>query len=356
MIEGDFEIASPPGGSHYPANDKTPKGTKMTGLKISHLLRCGVLVLAGMTLASGANAETLRLAHASSSKSLIQDAVKMFADKLSTESKGELTIQIFPDGQLGDEGPIAEGVGAGSIDIGLGGVADSIDPKLNVVTLPFLFTDAKAAHTFLDGPVGKKVFDTGGDNGFKMLGALDSGFRQFATVEKSIATPEDIKGLKLRTPPNPVILATIEQLGALPQSIPFGEVYTSLQSHVVDGVEPEIRDFADQKWYESAKYLSVSNYIWTPNYWFMNKERYDALSDANKAALAKAIDETTIWYRGKLDEVYAQVIEQLKGKGVTVTTVETGPFRSMVDPVYKQFGAEWGEDFVTDVRAAAAGK
>lgn len=323
---------------------------------ISYLLRCGALAVATLALAGTANAETLRFAHASSSNSLIQEAVTHFAEKLSAESKGELTVQIFPDGQLGDEGPIADGVGSGSIDIGLGGVADAIDPKLNVVTLPFLFTDAKAAHDFLDGPLGKKVFETGGDNGYKMLGALDSGFRQFATVGKSIATPDDLKGLKLRTPPNPVILATIEQLGALPQSIPFGEVYTSLQSHVVDGVEPEIRDFSDQKWYESAKYLSVSNYIWTPNYWFMNKDRFDALSDANKAALAKAVEETTVWYRGRLDEVYAQVIDDLKGKGVNVTTVDTAPFRAMVDPVYAKFGAEWGEDFVTSVRAAAAGK
>ncbi|MGH0347931.1 TRAP transporter substrate-binding protein [Sinorhizobium meliloti] len=317
-----------------------------------------VSVVAGVLAlwANSANAETLRLAHASSSKSLIQEAVVMFADTVAQESKKGLNVQIFPDGQLGDEGPIADGVGSGSIDIGLGGVADAIDPKLNVVTLPFLFSDAKAAHAFLDGPVGKKVFDTGADNGFKMLGALDSGFRQFATVSKSIATPEDMKGLKLRTPPNPVILATIEQLGALPQSLPFGEVYTSLQSHVVDGVEPEIRDFADQKWYESAKFLSVSNYIWTPNFWFMNKDRFDGLSPENQAAVLKAVDETTIWYRGKLDEVYAKVIEDLKSKGVTVTTVDTAPFRAMVDPVYAKFGAEWGDELVRSVRTAAAGK
>lgn len=324
----------------------------------SHAGRLSMSTIAGILLlcTGQANAETLRLAHASSSKSLIQEAVVMFADKLAAETKDGLTVQIFPDGQLGDEGPIADGVGSGSIDIGLGGVADAIDPKLNVVTLPFLFSDAKAAHTFLDGPVGKKVFDTGGDNGFKMLGALDSGFRQFATVSKSIATPEDMKGLKLRTPPNPVILATIEQLGALPQSLPFGEVYTSLQSHVVDGVEPEIRDFSDQKWYESAKFLSVSNYIWTPNYWFMNKARFDALSPEYQAALTKAVEETTAWYRGQLDEVYAKVIEDLKSKGVTVTTVETTPFRAMVDPVYVKFGAEWGDELVSSVRAVAAGQ
>ncbi|CZT36904.1 TRAP transporter substrate-binding protein [Rhizobium sp. 9140] len=325
---------------------------------LAHAYHLSTSAMAGLLVlcVGSASAETLRLAHASSSKSLIQEAVVMFADTLAKETRDGLTVQIFPDGQLGDEGPIADGVGSGSIDIGLGGVADAIDPKLNVVTLPFLFSDAKAAHAFLDGPVGNKVFDTGADNGFKMLGALDSGFRQFATVSTSIATPADMKGLKLRTPPNPVILSTIEQLGALPQSLPFGEVYTSLQSHVVDGVEPEIRDFADQKWYESAKFLSVSNYIWTPNYWFMNKERFDGLSPENQAAVLKAVDVTTSWYRGRLDDVYAKVIEDLKSKGVTVTTVDAGPFRAMVDPVYAKFGAEWGADFVSSVRTAAAGQ
>jgi tripartite ATP-independent transporter DctP family solute receptor len=319
------------------------------------VLSASLFSLAAIMPIGGAHAETvLRLAHASSSSSLINEAVTKFADEVKAKSGGDLTVQIFPDGQLGDEGPIADGVGAGSIDIGLGGVVDQIDPKLNVVTLPFLFADAKAAHAFLDGPVGKSVFDTGGDRGYHMLGALDSGFRQFANSARPIKTPADISGLKLRTPPNPVILATIKQLGALPQSIPFGEVYTSLQSKVVDGVEPEMRDFYDQKWYESAKYLSVSNYIWTPNYWYMNKERYDALSEDQRKVLDSAVADTTEWYRGRLDAVYADVRAKLAEKGVEINDVEGAPFRALVDPVYEQFGTEWGADFVSKVRKAAS--
>lgn len=299
---------------------------------------------------------TLKLAHASSASSLINKAAEMFAEKVKAGSGGSLEVRIYPDAQLGDEGPIADGVGAGSIDIGLGGVADAIDPKLNVVTLPFLFADAKAAHAFLDGPMGRQVFATGGDNGFHMLGALDSGFRQFATIDKQIVVPADIEGVKLRTPPNPVILATMKALGALPQSIPFSEVYTALQSHVVDGVEPELRDFYDQKWYEIVKHVSMSNYIWTPNYWFMNKDRYDGLTDAERAAIDKAVAETTVWYRAELDGVYDGVIADLKGKGVEIAPVDAAPFRAKVDPVYAQFGEEWGTDFVDAVRKAAAGQ
>lgn len=302
-----------------------------------------------------ANAETLRLAHESSSGSLIQKAAEFFAQKVAEKSGGNLDVAIFPDGQLGDEAAIADGVGAGSIDIGLGGVADAIDPRLNVVTLPFLFKDLDAVHAFLDGPVGQEVFATGGANGFHMLGALDSGFRQFALTKGPVTTPADLAGVKVRTPPNPVLLATMNALGALAQSIPFGEVYTSLQSGVVDGVEPEMRDFQDQKWFEVTPYISIANYVWTPNFWFINAARYDGLDVAEKTAIDAAAAETIAWYRSELGATYDKVLKDLEAAGVKVNVVEQEPFREMVGPVYDQFGKEWGAEFVAKVRAATQG-
>ncbi|MQT15497.1 TRAP transporter substrate-binding protein [Segnochrobactrum spirostomi] len=314
-------------------------------------------LLAGLAMAwlatTGANAETtLRLAHASSPDSLINEAVERFAEEVKSATKGEVVVQIFPNGQLGDEGPIADGVGAGSIDIGLGGAIDAIDPRLNVLSLPFLFKDADAVHAFLDSAEGQKIQHFGTDRGYLMLGVLDSGFRQFAT-NKSIETPADLAGLKIRTPPNPVILATMKQLGALAESIPFGQVYTALQSHVVAAVEPEIRDYYDSKWYEVANHLSISNYIWTANWWYMNKERFDALTPDQQAAITKAATDTVVWYRSALGDVYAETEKTLKAKGVTITTVDTTPFKALVQPVYGEFSKEWGADLVTSVQKAA---
>ncbi|MCW6506712.1 TRAP transporter substrate-binding protein [Lichenifustis flavocetrariae] len=296
---------------------------------------------------------TLRLAHASSEDSLIDQAVRRFADELNQATNGQLTIQDFPNGQLGDEGPIAEGVGAGSIDIGLGGVVDGIDPKLNVLALPFLFDDLANVHGFLDGPEGQKLKALGQDKGFVLLGFLDSGFRDFANSRRPIKAPADLAGLKLRTPPIPVILDTLKALGALPQAIPFGQVYTALQSHVVDGVEPEMRDFQDQKWYEAAKYLTISNYIWTANFWYINKDRYDALPAEQRKALDTSAADTVTWYRGQLDSTYARVIAELKSKGVEVNTVDKGPFQTAVASVYAKYGQVWGKPFVEEVTAAA---
>lgn len=317
------------------------------------IMASGVICLSSLW-ASTADAETiLRLAHASAPESLINQAVQKFADEVSDISKGSIKVQIFPNAQLGDEGPIADGVGAGAIDIGLGGAVDAIDPRLNVLSLPFLFKDADNVHKFLDSDEGQKVQHLGEDRGYLMLGVLDSGFRQFAT-NKAIETPADLAGVKIRTPPNPVILATMKQLGALAESIPFGQVYTALQSHVVAAVEPEMRDYYDSKWYEVAKNLSISNYIWTANWWYMNKDKFESLGPEEQAAVKKSALDTVVWYRGELSKTYADTQKKLEDKGVKVTTVNTEPFAALVAPVYAQFSTEWGADLVSAVKQAAA--
>jgi tripartite ATP-independent transporter DctP family solute receptor len=309
--------------------------------------------ISGLVATSALAETTLRLAHASSTDSLINKAVERFAAEVKAESKGSLAVQIFPNGQLGDEGPIADGVGAGAIDIGLGGSIDAIDPRLNVLSLPFLFKDATNVHTFLDSKQGQIVQHFGGERGYLMLGALDSGFRQFAT-SKAIEKPADLAGVKIRTPPNPVILATMKQFGALAESIPFGQVYTALQSHVVAAVEPEMRDYYDSKWYEVAKHLTISNYIWTANWWFMNKDRFDGLTAEEQVAVRKSATDTVAWYRNELSKTYAETQASLESKGVTVTKVDTAPFAQMVKPVYAQFAKEWGADLVSAVEKSAA--
>lgn len=327
---------------------------------LPRLYRSVRVALAGLALASlgghAVAADTLRLAHASSSESLINQAMTRFGEQVEHATHGQLRVQVYPDGQLGDEAPIVDSVGAGAIDIGLGGAVDGIEPKLNALSLPFLFKDAAAVHAYLDSPAGQALLGLGEAHGFKMLGALDSGFRQFANSKHPVAKPADLAGLKIRTPPNPVILATIKQLGALGQSIPFGEVYTSLQSGVVDGVEPELRDFNDQKWYEVAKFVSMANYIWSANFWFINKDKYDALPAEERQALDAAAADTTVWYRAQLDSVYNQIEASMKGHGVQFNTVDSAAFQGLVGPVYEQFGKEWGQDFVATLRKNAQGQ
>lgn len=299
-------------------------------------------------------AVSLRVAHSSPDKSLIQDALLKFKADVEAKTSGACEIQIFANAVLGDEGPVAEAVGAGSIDMGLGGVVDAIDPRLSVVSLPFLFKDFAAVHRVLDGPIGGELAAMAEPRGYSILGVLDSGFRSFTNNKKPIVTPEDLKGLKVRCPPIPVAIETMKAFGALAQSIPYGEVYTALQSGVVDGAEPELRDFYDAKWFEVQKYLSISNYMWMANYWFMNKAKLDGLDAGVRDAILAAAKDTQAWYREGIVKVYEGVIADLQKAGIQVNTVDTAPFIKLAEPVYEIFAKEYGAELVKKVRAAAA--
>lgn len=299
-------------------------------------------------------ATTLKVAHASPEDSLIQQGLLKFKADVEKATGGSVKVSIFANGLLGDEGPVCEAVGDGSIDMGLGGVVDAIDPRLNVVSLPFLFDSFAKVHTVLDGPAGTEILKMGAGKGYVVLGALDSGFRSFTNSKHPIEKPADMAGLKMRTPPIPVAIETIKALGALPQAIPYGEVYTSLQSGVVDGAEPELRDFYDAKWYEGQKYLSLSNYMWMANWWYANKAKLDSLSPDERKAVLDAAKATQAWYRNAIGDSYAGVIAKLKEKGVLVNAVDTAPFAAMVGPVYDTFSKEYGADLVKAVRDAAS--
>lgn len=298
-------------------------------------------------------ATTLKVAHASPEESLIQKALLRFKAEVEKQSGGSIKVSLFANGLLGDEGPVNEAVGDGSIDMGLGGVVDAIDPRLNVVSLPFLFDSFTQVHAVLDGPIGAELKAMAPPRGYEILGFLDSGFRSFTNNRLPITKPADMADLKMRCPPIPVIIETVKVLGALPQAIPYGEVYTSLQSGVVDGAEPELRDFYDAKWYEVQKYLSLSNYIWTANYWYANKAKMDGLSESDQAVVRKAAANTQAWYRGEIGNVYASLIATLGEKGLKINQVDTAPFKAMVGPVYETFSKEYGAALVSGVREAA---
>lgn len=318
------------------------------------LSRCA-LIAAGLvlSLASSVSAETLRIAHSSPDQSLINEAMEKFKAELEAKTNGEISVEIYPNGLLGDEGPVAEAVGDGSIDMGLGGVIDSIDPRLSVISLPFLFTDFNDVHAVLDGPFGEELYKMAEPRGYKIVGVLDSGFRSFTNNVHPINTPDDFKGLKLRVPPIPVALETVKAFGALPQTVPYGETYMALQSGAVDGAEPELRDFVDAKWSEVQKYLSVSNYMWMANYWFMNGERFNSLSPEHQAALTETARDVQTWYRAQLNDTYAKLLTELAEQGVEINTVDTAPFVELAEPVYEMFSKEYGADLVKAVREAA---
>ena len=183
-------------------------------------------------------------------------AAEEFAKKVAQKTGNAVQIDLFPAGQLGNDPKVMEGVKLGTIDMGMTGnpFFTSFSPELNVFDLPYLFRDFDHVYKVLDGPIGAEMRLHLEKHGFKVLGGLEIGFRNVTNNKRPIKTPDDLKGLKLRTTPNPAHLQAFRLLGADPVPMPFTEVYLALKTGAVDGQENPIAHIYASKFHEVQKY------------------------------------------------------------------------------------------------------
>ena len=183
---------------------------------------------------------TLKLATVTPTKHAYNDGAREFARLVKEGTNGEVVIKVYPGGQLGKgERELVEGMQMGIIDIAVTstGPLSNFSPDMGVVDLPFLFLSNEHVDKVLDGPVGRKLLDGLEKANLKGLAFMENGFRNFTNSARPLEKPEDLKGLKFRTMENPVHLASVRSLGAQAVPMSWGEVYTSLQTGVIDGQE-----------------------------------------------------------------------------------------------------------------------
>ncbi|MCP4666858.1 MAG: DctP family TRAP transporter solute-binding subunit, partial [Deltaproteobacteria bacterium] len=182
-------------------------------------------------------------------------------------TRGEVIIKVYAAGQLGKgERELLEGLQLGTIQLAVTatGPVSNFSPNMGVVDLPFLFKDHGHVDKVLDGPVGRELLDELEPLGMKGLAFFENGFRNFTNSRRPLAKPEDFKGLKFRTMENPVHLASVRQLGAQAVPMSWGEVYTSLQTKVIDGQENPIAIIHAFKLSEVQKYVSLTGHFYSP--------------------------------------------------------------------------------------------
>ena len=216
-----------------------------------------------MTLAQGAYAaQTLRLAHTAATSHAHHEAATLFAKNVTERTKGEVKVEVYPSGELGDQPALAEQVTMMALDmavVSLGNMA-MYSKKLNAMTAPFLFADYDQAHQTIDNFVmgwmneGLKSHDSLG------LSMFDYGFRQTTTKGVVINSAEDLKGLKIRVPPSTGLLAAFDAVGANTQKIAYSELYTSLKQGVVVGQENPVFTILADSLYETQDQLAMTNH------------------------------------------------------------------------------------------------
>ncbi len=298
----------------------------------------------------GENKESvvLKLGHGTSKDSLYHAGSKKFKELVEEKTNGQVEVQLFSDGQLGHDKDLIQGMKMGSIQMGMIGVEPltNVAPKLKAIGLPYLFNDRETAYKVLDGELGKEMVENlPEDQGVRVLGYFENGFRNVTNSKREITNPEDLEGLKLRTPNSEVSLAIFEALGANPTPMAFGELYTALEQGTVDGQENPLALIYSSKFYEVQNYISLTEHMYSPMVLTISEKTWSELSSENQKIIQEAANQAKKYERKLSAEQEQELITKLKEEGVTINEPEKKPFIEATKSVHEKFAEDIGKDF-----------
>lgn len=291
----------------------------------------------------------------SEDRSLTKGLVK-FGELVESKTNGSIKVEVYPNGQLGGDREVFESLQFGSIQgttMSTGPIAQFV-PKFNVFDLPFLFPNSEVAYEVLDGKIGSDLLAELESQNVIGLNYWENGFRHLTNGVKEVKTPEDVKGLKIRTLENDLHMDIWSELGANPTPMAFTELFAGLQQGVVDGQENPVGNVTANKFYEVQKYLSKTGHVYNASPFLISKDFWNTLSDEEKKAVQEAADEARDHQRELNQKEDEDGYKFLTENGMTVTDItdeEKEVFLEKVKPVYEKYSASIGEEFVDELLA-----
>jgi tripartite ATP-independent transporter DctP family solute receptor len=267
---------------------------------------------------------------------------KEFADRIEKESNGRVVFQIFPSNQLGSDTDMLSQVRSGAIEFFTlsGLILSTLVPVASINGIGFAFSDYDAVWKAMDGDLGAHVRGEIGKSGLVAMDRIwDNGFRQITTSTKPIATPADLKGFKIRVPVSPLWTSMFKAFDASPASINFAEVYSALQTKIVEGQENPLAVISTAKLYEVQKYCSMTNHMWDGFWMLANKRAWDKLPPDLQAIVARNWNAAAIAERADTAKLNANLQADLAKQGLVFNQPKPDEFR---DTLRKAgFYAEW---------------
>ncbi len=270
-------------------------------------------------------------------------AVELFKRIVEEKSEGKVKVEIYPNNQLGNQRDVVEGIQLGTIQMSnIASVLAGFVPELNIFELPFLFENKDHFYAVLDSKIGDSLEPAFEKRGFHLLGYFDAGVRHVMTVDGPVHSIRDLKGLKIRTMENPLHLAAFKAFGANPMPMAYGELYTALEQHVIDGAEAANTNYLSKKFYEPAPQWAMVGWIHLIETVIMSRYFYDRLPLEHQKIIDEAalemIQKERQWYSESEDEALLQLVEE----GVKVTRPDRRPFVKASQKVYKEWADRVG--------------
>jgi tripartite ATP-independent transporter DctP family solute receptor len=304
-------------------------------------------VLALLLTAAVAQEITLRAADNQPEDYPTVQGLYFMADYIEAATDGRIVMEVFPGGQLGDERSTIEQVQLGVIDIvrtSTSPVGEFYEP-MGVYSLPYIFRSETHMWKVVNGPIGRELLDGLMESDLVGLAYYDSGSRNFYTTDTPIREAADLEGLRMRTQQSQVVLDMMEALGAEPVPMAFEEVYSSLQTGVIDGAENNFPSYGPfgVRHYEVAPYFTLDGHARVPEVVMISQSTWDGLSaeDQNivrEAALASVPVQAALW-----DDLSGESREAVVEAGSEIISVDTSEFQAAMDPLYEEYGAAFGD-------------
>lgn len=267
-----------------------------------------------------------------------------FQSNLKATTNGAVNVTYFANNMLGKESDIVQQVRLGAVDMMVSGTSiwSTLAPEIGVLDLGYLFVDNAHAGRALDGKAGEILTEMLLKKAnVKALGyGFSLGARNVYT-KHLLKTPEDLHGVKTRVLPVPNFVATLKAMGAAAVPMPFGEIYSGLQMGVIDGIEQDAPTVLAGKFYEVAKFCTLTQHIYNPIVATINKNSFDRIPPELQALVVKAAAEATQYERKQAAETETRAFAELKKLGVTVTPTDREYFAKAVKPVWADFAKQY---------------
>ncbi len=283
-------------------------------------------------------------------------ATENLGKKLETATNGRLSVRMYPSMQLGGEKETIEQTQIGAIQllrVSAGTVGPIVD-DINVVNMPFLFRNMAHAEQMMDGPIGQELLDkitADANAGLVALCWMNAGARSLYNTKRPIKSIEDIKGLKFRVIGNPIFIDMMNALGGNGVAMGYDQVFSALQTGVIDGAENNPPSYVFSNHYTAAKYFSLTEHLIIPEVLVFSKKAWATLSADDQALIKKFAREAQLEERVLWNKYEQEAMEKAKAAGCQITEIaDKGPFQSAVNPVWKKYGPKY-QDMINRILA-----
>lgn len=292
----------------------------------------------------------MKLGHVQNESDLWQLGALKFAELVDAKTKGGVQVKVFPNSTIGNDRDMAEGMQIGSVDFALiAGVLGNFEPSIQIMELPYLFKDETHLRKVMYGPIGDELLDKLlKSSDIRGLAFWERGPRQL-TTNKPINSLNDIKGLKIRVPEIPPIIAAWKAMGTNPTPMAWGEVYTGLQQNVIEAQENPVPFIHAGKIYEVQKYIAMTNHKYEYVLIAMSNKAWLKLSADQQKAVKEAAAEATQYENKLVFEKSDNLLKDLQAKGMKVTKPDTTEWAKQARTVHKQFAEKYGMDLYNKI-------